>query len=136
MTAIVLLPDIERLYSSFLRAQPEVEALVVDRVYTVLPAEKEWPLVRVTRVAGAPVRPRPLYLDAPLVQVEAFGGSKRLAWQIAETCRAVTAGRLVGVHADGVVTNVDWGALVDSPDVEFDPPKPRLLFTATITVHP
>lgn len=133
---LVLLPHIERLYSSFLRAQPEVAALVKDRVFTVLPKDKEFPLVRITRIGGAPVVRRPLHLDRALVQVDAFGGSKQLTWEIAETCRAVTALRLVGGHADGVVTDVDWGGLSDVPDPEFDPPKPRLLFTVTITAHP
>jgi hypothetical protein len=133
---LTLLPDIERLLSTFLRAQPEVQAIVDDRVYTVLPANKIFPLLRLTRVAGAPVMSRPLHLDQALVQVDAFGGSKRLAWQLAETCRAVTAQRLVGGHAEGVVTNVAFGGLSDLPDGEFDPPKPRLLFTVTITAHP
>jgi hypothetical protein len=139
---VVLLPDVERLVVDFLRDQPELAVLVDDRVYTAIPALKQgeadwrWPLVRVVRFAGRPVRPRPRWLDAPVVQFEAFGGRKAEAWSIAETVGALLSARLVGVHAQGTVTDVEAGSPGYQPDDTYTPAKPRYLFTSTIHTHP
>jgi hypothetical protein len=141
MTALVLLPDVEVLLSEFLRNQPEVTALVTDHVYTEIPKapageDTRWPLVRLSRYGGTPVTSIPLWLDQALVQVDVFGGSKRLANRIAETCRAVLDLRLIGVHAAGVVTGVRTSGFGYHPDATYTPAKPRYLFTATVTLHP
>lgn len=133
---VVLLPDIEQLLSQFLRDQDEVADLVDDRIYTVLPKDKTFPLIRIHRYSGAPAFSRPLHLDQALVQVDCWGGNKKLAWEIAETCRAVCAERLVGSHDEGCVTSVTFGELSDQPDGTFDPPRPRFLFSMTVTAHP
>lgn len=134
--AVTLLPDIEQLLSAFLRDQAEVTALVGQRVYTALPTSTTFPAVRLTRFGGAPVRQRPVHLDAADIQLDAFGGPKATALEIAETCRAVIWHRLPGEHAEGIVTGVDLGALAYSPDDTYTPAKPRYLFTATVYAHP
>lgn len=136
-----LLPDVEELLVAFHLDQAEILAFFADdtphdRVYSVLPKEKVFPLLRITRFGGTPRFDRPLYLDQPTVQIDAFGGPKKLAFQLAETSRAVMARRLVGTHATGVVTAVRFGALAYAPDDEFAPARPRYLYTATITTHP
>lgn len=135
-----LLPDVEQLLVQYTLDQPEVSALVDQRVYTELPAAKTFPAVRISRYSGAPAIGRPLWLDAALVQVDCWGGPKRLAWQIAETIRAVWADGLVGTHPEGVVSSVDFGEFRDAPD-DTEPPaagkaRPRFLFTATVRCHP
>lgn len=139
--ALTLLPDIEILVVDFFLAQPEIAAFFTadtphDRVYTVLPKTKTWPLVRVTRYGGLPVTSPALRLDAPTVQIEAFGGPKKTAHDLAQTCRAAMAERLPGAHPEGFVTGVTFGAFADLPDATFEPARPRFLFTSTIYVHP
>jgi hypothetical protein len=133
---VQLLPDVEKLVIQFLLDQAEVTDICDTEIYSVLPKEKDWPALRVTRFGGVPVLQRPLYLDAATLQIDAFGGPKRQAWLLAETCRAVMADRLPGSHDEGQVTNVAFGALAYVPDVTFEPAKPRYLFTVTVTVHP
>lgn len=140
---LALLVDIEELLVDFLLAQDEVTAFFTtspaDRVYSVLPDTKVFPAVRVTRYGGAPRTQRPLHLDQPIVQVDAFGGPKRTARDIAETCRAAMAKRLVGSHASGIVTAVDFGGFAYSPDPTFNSngsARPCYLFRATVTTHP
>lgn len=135
-----LLPDAERFLSAFLRAQPEVAALVAARVYTVLPEEKVWPTVRLTRVGGAPadLGDLALWADDPSIQVEVWAARKADAWQVARTVLAVAAERLVGAHPDhGLrVLGRRFGAIRYVPDPTFTPAQPRVLFTLDLTIKP
>ena len=134
-----LLPDAERLYSAFLRAQAEVGTLVSTRVYTVLPEAKEWPLVRLQRVGGAPDAvpdDSALLRDQALLQVEAYGGAKALAWQVADTVRAVTLERAAGPHATGWVERARVGEARYLPDSSFEPARPRVVFDVTLFLRP
>lgn len=133
---VTLLPDIEVLVTSFLRAQIEVTSIVNARVYTEVPANPTFPLVRVRRLGGFPALNRPLYVDRPLVQIEGYAATKGAARLLTETCRAVLAERAEGTHATGVVAGVTFGALLWLPDDDFTPPKPRYICDATLTVRP
>lgn len=133
---VTLLPDIERLMTSFLRAQSEVSTIVGGRVYTEVPDNPTFPLVRVRRLGGFPTLSRPLQVDAPLVQIEGYAATKGAARLLTETCRAVLAERVEGVHDTGVVAGVIFGALIWLPDEDFTPPKPRYIADATLTVRP
>jgi len=130
-----LTPNVEALVSAFLRDQPELVDLLDDRCYTVIPKNAEYPLARVTVLLDQPAGGEPLWLVAATVQIEAFGGTKAQAHEIANTARAAISQRLTGVHAEGVVTGVSSGALLDLPDDEFEPAKQRWLFTSTIYAH-
>jgi hypothetical protein len=134
---VTLLPDIEAMLSTYLRNQSEVTDLVGQNVYTVMPSEPttKFPLIVLTRIAGQPLFPRPLLVDQARIQVDCWGGPKKLAWQMAATCMAVLADRVIGTQAGGVVAATDFGALIDQPDTEFDPPQPRWLFDVTITAR-
>ncbi len=139
---VTLLPDIEALVTTFLRAQNEVTSIVNNRVYTEVPAkpttgnDNRFPLVRVRRLGGFPTLSRPLQVDAPLVQIEGYAATKGAARLLTETCRAVLAERVEGVHDTGVVAGVTFGALIWLPDEDFTPPKPRYIADATLTVRP
>lgn len=132
---VTLLPDVEVLVTSFLRAQPEV-ATITTRVYTTIPENPTFPLLRVRRIAGFPVLHHPLHLDAPLVQIEGYAQTKGAARLLTETARAVLAERAIGTHSTGVVSDVRFGAMSWLPDEEFTPPKPRYVADCTITLHP
>lgn len=133
---VTLLPDIEALVSRFLREQDEIVDLVDDRVYTALPSSPQWPLLRVQRVAGAPIGSRPLHLDAPVVQLDAYGGQKAAARQLIETARAVVAARLEGTHDLGVVSGVRFGSMGWLPDPTYTPARARFVCDFVAFVHP
>lgn len=134
---VTLLPDIEALVSEFLRAQAEIVALVGARVYTALPNTPTWPLVKLVRITGAPVLSRPRVIDAPVVQFDAYGGSKKQAHDLIETVCAVIAERIEGVHVDyGVVCGVMFGPVSWQPDPSYTPARSRYIADATFTIHP
>lgn len=131
-------PNMEALISAFLRDQPEIVDDVDDRVYTAIPkpsAPTVYPCVRVTQLLDQP-NGAPLWAVAFMIQIEAFGGSKSDAWRIASNCRAVIDGRLFGQYPLGVVNGSIPGSLLDLPDEDFEPAKPRWLFTSTIYGRP
>lgn len=130
----MILPDAERMVSAYLRDQADLTALVADRVYTAVPANPVFPLVRLTRTGGAP--PTELYwIDNPMIQFDIWGGTKAQARQVAETVRALVY-RLRGVQGDTVVSMVKGGGLQYLPDDTYEPARPRYLFTVTIATHP
>lgn len=133
---VTLMPNMEALVSAFLRAQSEITALCGDRVYTAVPGNATYPLVRVTQFDDVKVTQRPLWVVRTSVQVEAYGGSKADAFGLASTAQSCIAERIEGVHTGGTVAGVTFGSLRDLPDDSFDPAKPRFLFSAYIIAHP
>jgi len=133
---LYLPPNMESLVSAFLRDQAELVDLVDDRVYTAIPKGAVYPLVRVTQILDTPAG-APLWSVAYSVQVEAFGGTKATAWLIASTARAAIDLRIKGEHLGfGVVNGTTPGSLLDLPDEDHEPAKPRWLFTSTIYARP
>lgn len=135
-------PNMEALVSAFLRDQAEVVAMVADRVYTAIPRndagapDTRWPAVRVTQLLDQPTG-SPLWAIAYEIQVEAWGGSKADAFRIANVCRAVIDARISGQYpGEGIVNGTTPGPLLDLPDDDFTPAKPRFLFTSTIHARP
>lgn len=135
--SVQLLPNAEALLVDFLRDQAEVTALCSQRIYTVLPNEHDtWPAVRVTRLGGRTITHVPLWLDAPFLQVDVWGGPKATAFTLTETIRAVIAERLAGVHDHGVVTKAEFGGVAFLPDQTWEPARPRYSLDLTLYTHP
>lgn len=132
--AVHVLPDIEKIVIEWALNTPEVNT-VASRIYSAIPANPTFPLIRLFRLGGQPTS-RLLWLDNALLQVDVFGGSKSTTRQIAETFRAYASAELVGGHGDGVVTAVEVGGLVWLPDTDYTPAKPRYTFDLTVTYHP
>lgn len=136
-----MVPDAERIVSAWLRDQAEITALVEQRVYTALPEGPTFPLLRITRIGGAPISSQPLHLDAATIQFDAYGGPKKTALTIAETVRELlsTEDFRVAHEIDGdpvgTVTAVQWGILAYVPDDLYTPAQPRYVFDASIFVH-
>ena len=124
--------DAEALASSYLRAASAVTGLVGDRIYSTIPKRAEWPLVRITRIGGIPPMTPPV-LDLARLQIDVFGGRKAEARNIAAVILAELAA-LNGPQAghSATVSAVRIGGLRYTPDVTFDPPKPRYIATAAI----
>lgn len=134
---LVILPNMEAVLSQFYRDQPEVSDLVGDRVYTAIPkGAGAAPLVRVTLIGDEKVTSRPLWIFRAQIQTEAYGGTKAQAHELARTLEGVLHARGIGVQDTAVIAGVDGGPLIDLPDEEYEPARPRFLFTSTITAHP
>jgi hypothetical protein len=151
VTDLILLPDVEQLVADFLLDQAEILEFFdlavdnngnpianpkTDRVYTELPSTARWPAVRVSRFTGTPRPGRIAWLDQAFLQIDAFGGPKKLARRLGETCRAALDQRLPGVHALGVVTGVRTLSFGYHPDDTYQPARPKYDFVAVITLHP
>jgi len=131
-----LLPDAERLTANFLRANARIAALVGDRVYTVFPAKAgAAPLLLLQRVGGEPPLSIPLVVDAAQLQMDAYGGPKQAAWELAATARAVLTELEGAARPEGVVSAVRFGALRWVPDETYTTPRPRYVFDVTLTVR-
>lgn len=129
-------PNVEALLSTFLRDQQELIDLVDDRIYTVIPKLATYPLVRVQQIIDVPAG-SPLWAIASTLQVDAWGGSKADAFRISNTARALIDSRLSGEYDGyGVVNGTTAGSAMDLPDEDFDPAKPRWIFSCTIYVRP
>lgn len=132
------LVDVEALVSQYLRSQSEVTAYVGQRVYTVLPDDKTFPLVRLTRVGGVPPMSRPLHIDNARIQIDVFGGSKATTFDTIDAIRQELA-KVVDedpVQPLGVVCGVKFGPLAYLPDESYAPAKPRFTQDVTVTVRP
>jgi hypothetical protein len=135
--ATILMPDAEKLVINALLDQAELAALG-GRIYAVAPKRRTFPLARVARFGGDPFHEgHPYWLDQPSFQVDVWAQSGQIeAYTLAEQMRACMAQRLVGAWPEGVITSVKVMGLVQSTDADFDPPKPRYRFTATLMMHP
>jgi hypothetical protein len=133
---LALLPDAERLVSAFLRERPRMQALVGDRIYTAFPAQEDGrsPLLLIQRVGGTPPLSQPLVVDAAELQLDAYGGPKATAHELAATARAELTALEGLVRPEGVVSAVRFGVLSWQPDETFPPPRPRYLLDVTVTV--
>lgn len=135
--SVTLLPDAEDIVVAFLLGQAEISDLISTRVYSAIPKDPGFPLLLVRRVAGAPRFSRPLRVDQPIIQLDAYGGTKKQARNLAATACAVIAARVSGVHDEsGVVAGVVFGQFSWLPDPGYSPAKPRYVTDFTLTVRP
>lgn len=136
---MILLPDVARIVSAYLRTVLEVQVLVDEHVYTAFPKQldKSQPFVLVQRVGGPPVLARPLIVDQAQLQLDAYGGPQAFAHELVATCRAALS-TLQGEQPDlgGNVCGVAIGALRYLPDETWQPPRPRYVSDLDVTVKP
>lgn len=140
---VTLLPNVEAIVVAYLKSRTEVTALVAaTRIGTRTPPTTTTPWVRVSRIGGPPaVHSRPLWLDSPLVQIDAYGSSdandsQGEARALAETCRAVLAELPTHTVTGAVVTDVSFGSMLRLPDTLVTPARERYVADLTITLHP
>lgn len=138
---LLLLPDAEQLLWAWLRDQPEVTTLVAaERIISVVPDKFSFgaPFVRYQRVGGLPTIRQPLVADQARIQIDCYSGTKSQTKQLAETIRACADTRLVGSHALGTVSRVEYGSLAFAPDESLATvnggSRPRYTFDLRITV--
>lgn len=130
--------DIEALIANFLRGQTTVTDIAEDRVYTDLPHKREFPLVLVNRTGGGSLYKD--WLEAAEVEVSAYGGTHKLAYQLASACMSAMTGAMVDAHPEGVVTKVKASATAYEPEPDSQDPqghaRPRYVVSAVVTAHP
>lgn len=135
MPVLELVPDAERLVSAYLRSEPRMQALVGDRIYTAFPAKAgAEPMLLIQRVGGAPPFSYPFVADAAELQLDAYGGPKATAHELARTAQACLSALQGQVRPEGVASAVVLGVLSWQPDETYDPPRPRYLLDVTVTV--
>ena len=131
-----VMPDAERIVSTYLRSVPAVAGLVADRVYTELPkAGGTFPLARLARIGGGPTG-TPAYMDEARISVDIWGGSKYEARELAATI-AAALDEAAGYSAhDGYISSTSPGALRYVPDETFTPTRPRYIVDVVINTRP
>jgi hypothetical protein len=132
----VLLPDTEQLVINALLGMAELSSLG-GRIYGVTPKNRTFPLARVSRFGGDPLwGGEPYWVDSVMLQFDIWANSGFVeAYSLAEQMRSCVA-TLTGAWPEGVVVSARVTALVATSDPDFDPPKPRYRFTATLLTHP
>jgi hypothetical protein len=122
---ITALPDAEATVATWLRSVSEVAAIVGGRIYTYIPEQPTWPLMRVARTGGQPVD-----IDADRVQVQidcwADARSQELASDAARAIvAAVKEAEFDGPQPDGGYVTCSYIPLgpVWSPDRETGNPR-------------
>lgn len=132
--------DVEALLANYLRVQPEVIALIGDRVYTDLPHKRTYPLVVLSRTGGGYLTKPPLWLEEAEITLEAYGGTHKQAQVIASTCLDIIGSSLRGQHPEGCVTGVRNTSVAYDPDTDLADPeghsRPRYTVTANVLAHP
>jgi hypothetical protein len=130
--------DIEALVVHFLQAQPEVIALVNDKVYTDMPHDRPYPLVLVNRTGGGSIYRN--HLEEAEVSLSAYGGTHRQSYVLMDVCLSAMQDALVGAHPEGVVTKFRASSYAYEPDPDSADKsghaRPRYTATAAVTAHP
>jgi hypothetical protein len=134
----VEIPDAEALAIHGLLTMPEVtDSALGERIYSVVPKQRTFPLARVSRIGGDPMwNGDPYWAEQAACQVDVWAdGGTVEARGLAELLRAAST-RLPGVWPTGVISSVKVSGLVNSADSTYDPPKPRYRYTLQLVVHP
>lgn len=126
---ISAMPDVELLVATALRADGDVADLVGSRVYTEVPPNPTYPLVRVLRVSGERLTPR--HVDIARIQVDVWANTKREGWVVLDVALA-SADQLPGVHDEGIVTAaLPAAGPTWAPDPDTDQPR----WTADVLIY-
>ncbi|GAA4908046.1 tail completion protein gp17 [Streptomonospora salina] len=130
--------DALRLLTDALRADAALAGLVGDRVYTVLPKDKTFPLIRVVRWGGdLDTRiPGLVWLDRADFQIDAWATRQLQVYDVARCCVEALVERLPGRRPGGVVTASSVTSLATELDADFTPVLHRARIQATVTAHP
>ena len=129
--------DAEKVVINYLRSRTEITDICGDRVWTDLPATKTYPILQVRRRGGAPVDAI-AWLDAPILQLDAYGGPRATADLLIRTAIAVLAVAEQGPHTEAVITGITPGLKRYLPEADLNDGKSRPRYSQDVTVflHP
>lgn len=128
--------DTTGLLVEFLRTDPDVTTFLGGRASTVPPADKVFPLARVTRVGGAPALGFTVWLDQALFQLDVWTDTPVQAADAARCLVQALTERLPGSRPGGVVTASRITTVAQDIDPEFEPVKHRARIGISVTAHP
>ena len=141
MSELATQPNMAKLAVWFLLDQPEVTALVGDRIFTDPPANATFPMLRVVQAGGPTDGLR--WVGQTFLQVSAWGpgkGDRSAAYDLAEVAAASMKQRLSDTVTYGgvtaVIAHINTTRVHDDTDSAYAPPKPRSWFTALIFATP
>lgn len=98
---VLLMPDAEELLVAYLAERFPTAAVVTE---LFMGFEEELPLLRVSRIGGAQVRP--FVLDGPRLDIDVFDRSREAASQLAREVAAHMPAAKGREYAGGLVTSV------------------------------
>lgn len=129
--------DVEGMISRFLRTNPDIAAIVADRVYTDLPHDRSYPLILVQRTGGEPIRG--FTLGEAICSIATYGGTHKQAQDLMALTLAVLRD-LNGPQPEGCVSAVDGTSVqflpdTDAPDQQGHA-RPRYVTSVTVFAHP
>ncbi len=136
-----LLPDAVRVVITHLATDPDVMALVADRVVPKLPPNNVSATLVVQRIAGSASPQAKRHLDSPMIQVDAWGYtpadllSDEAAWRLAETARQAMfamEGKQLSGAVVAEVSEVTGLSQFDDPESG----RPRWTFRHQVRLHP
>ncbi|NNC10695.1 DUF3168 domain-containing protein [Planctomonas sp. JC2975] len=132
---IVAIPDDELALLQYLKARPEVLALIpATQLSSDMPASPVYPIVLVNR-AGGTAHDR-AYIDEPALQVDVMASTKRAAKQLTNVVRSAILAIANDVVAEGTLVSaaeeVGPGWLPDTISV---PPVPRYTARYQVLLH-
>lgn len=125
-----LMPDAEELLIAYL-AESFPDATVVAELF--MGFEDELPLLRVSRIGGAQVRP--LILDGPRLDIDCYAGSRVAASTLAREVAAMMPAAKGREFAGGLVTSVAE-EVGPAWRPEFNPQIWHFGLTVVLTVRP
>lgn len=136
MPVAALLPDAEAIVITYLLGRSEITDIAAG-VGSRLRQTKVWPFLLVRRRGGVP-RDDVAWLDAPIVQLDAFGGTQEQASALIRTAIAVLAEADDASHTGAVITGITPGPIRYLPDPELNDGEHRPRYSADVTVfiHP
>jgi hypothetical protein len=132
-----VIPDMEKVVSDYLRADPNVQA-VASRIVGKTPATTTEPWVRVTQLDAAnDPTSRVEHLIAYLMQFDCYAGSEGGQPEANLLGRIVRASLILmpGVHDSVVVSSTRIVSDPRIPDTDFEPARERRILTARIHAH-
>lgn len=134
-----MIPDIEKLTTAFLRAQPAVAAAVGRRIVGKSPDDKSTAWVRLTRLdARGEDGSQPEHLIDFMVQLDCYAGADNgqpEANLIGRTVRDALVAMPRAAHTGAVVTRVRITGDMRRPDTDLEPARERVVLTATVHAH-
>lgn len=139
MRTVVAVPDWKSFLCAWWRAQPEVEDVFSDRVRSRLTASKVYPVARVARVAGGPMRGHENWLHDPLFQVDVLSDDEDEATDAANVLMSTLQARIVGQHTVETMTATVSSAIVAAVHEGWDDEAQtiaRVRFSVRLYAHP
>ena len=140
--AVRLMPDVEALAGTYLRAHADVAAIAGDRIGGKDPRETADPWVKITHILGEDAGNAPvLHFGSVHLQLDCYGSDDEAnaheeAKDLVLTVQAALHDMPQGSHSGAVVTRVSTIQGPRLPDQAFPQARERYVLDAWVWIHP